>query len=121
MLEINFFQNAKFKKIEYLCLNYNEISDITALSNFKELKRLFLRGNKISDLKVFKKATFPNLKILKLEDNNLSEKDISKIHSELFHLPYLPRTKSPNFEKTQVSIKINKKNNYYSNKKTYYK
>ena len=62
----------KFKELNKLDLSYNRISDISILEkvNFKELKELNLSKNNISDIKVLTKA-----KIKKLyKDDTIQEK-----------------------------------------------
>ena len=50
----------KFKELNKLDLSYNKISDISVLEkvNFKELNKLYLSTNKISDISVLEKVNF---------------------------------------------------------------
>ena len=53
--------------------------DVFEKVNFKQLKELYLRNNEISDIKVFKKAKFDKLEILDLSNNDIDEVDNSEI------------------------------------------
>ena len=66
--ELEILKNVNFKELQKLDLSYNEISDIKVLEkvNFKELKELYLEYNNISDIKVLEKVKFDNLEILDL-------------------------------------------------------
>ena len=68
----------------------NEITNINALNKmtFKELKYLYLKDNKISDIKVLKTLKlkkFTNLALVSLFDNNIvpDNQEIVKIFDEL--------------------------------------
>ena len=56
-------------------LSYNKISDINIYEkvNFKELKELYLNNNKISDINILEKVNFKELKELNLCRNNISK------------------------------------------------
>ena len=64
-----------FKNLEKLDISDNKISDINILEylNFKELKELNLSYNEISDLRVLEKAKFEKLEKLDLSCNKLSD------------------------------------------------
>ena len=75
----------KFKELNKLNLSYNEISDISVLEkvNFKELKELNLNSNEISDISVLEKVNFKELKELYLMNNEIS--DISVLEKVNFN------------------------------------
>ena len=50
---------------------------------FKELKRLYLDNNKISDIKVLEKVKFDKLEILSLSKNKISKNENNSIISKL--------------------------------------
>ena len=66
----------KFKELNKLYLGKNEISDINILEkvSFKKLEELDLKYNNISDISIFEKIKFKELKDLDLKGNNLNEK-----------------------------------------------
>ena len=41
--------------------------------SFKELKKLYLKTNKISDIKILEKVKFEKLEILDLRENNINK------------------------------------------------
>ena len=64
----------KFKELNKLDLSYNKISDISVLEkvNFKELKELDLMNNEISDISVLEKVNFEvTLKFGEDENNSI--------------------------------------------------
>ena len=65
----------KFKELNKLDLSYNKISDINILGkvNFKELKELYLYDNEISDINILEKVDFKELKELDLIQNQISD------------------------------------------------
>ncbi len=67
---LNFLENSP---IHILNCSKNQISDISSLSKMKQLKKLDLSYNKISD--------FSSLKNLSLQDLNISHTDIASINS----------------------------------------
>ena len=72
--ELEFLKNINFKELQKLNLSDNKISDIKLLENvnFKELKKLHLSHNKISDIKVLENVNFKELKILYLDGNPIN-------------------------------------------------
>ena len=68
----------KFKELNKLELSHNEISDINVLKkvHFKELKELNLSFNQISDINILEKADFRELKELNLSFNQISNINI---------------------------------------------
>ena len=64
----------KFKELNKLELSHNEISDINVLKkvNFKELRELNLSFNKISNINVLEKVNFKELRELYLSWNQIS-------------------------------------------------
>ena len=64
----------EFKDLTELNLIFNNISDISALKNFKceKLEILYLNKNKIADISVLEKVNFIKLKTLNLTDNIIS-------------------------------------------------
>ena len=73
--ELEILKNVNFKELQKLDLRHNAISDIKVLENvnFKELQKLDLRVNKISDIKVLENVNFKELKILDLSYNKISD------------------------------------------------
>ena len=65
----------KFKELNKLDLSGNKISDISVLEkvNFKELKELDLSYNKISDISILEKVNFKELNKLDLSSNKISD------------------------------------------------
>ena len=65
----------KFKELNKLDLSWNKISDISVLEkvNFKELNKLVLNGNKISDISILEKVNFKELNKLDLSYNEISD------------------------------------------------
>ena len=87
--KLEFLKNINFKELQKLYLSDNQISDIKVLENvnFKELKELNLNDNEISDIKVLEKVNFNKLEILDLSDNKKLKKDnefISKNSSYIY-------------------------------------
>ena len=74
---LKFLFKTEFKELKKLYLSYNEISDINILEkvNFKELKELNLSYNKISDINILGKVNFKQLIKLNLYSNNISKTD----------------------------------------------
>ena len=68
----------EFKELIKLCLNDNKISDINALgnANFENLRILYLNNNNISDINILEKVNFEYLEILRLNNNNISDINI---------------------------------------------
>ena len=59
-----------------------ELKDLCQIK-FKELKKLYLGGNNISDIKVLEKVKFDKLEILDLGNNQILKKDNNSIISKL--------------------------------------
>ena len=78
---LNFLFIIEFKELKKLYLSNNSISDINILEkvNLKELKDLNLNDNKISDIKILKKVDFKELKKLNLSDNSNYEEEYYSI------------------------------------------
>ena len=76
--------NINYNDIIYLNLNENELTDITGIKLFKNLKELYLIYNKLTDISVLKDLN--NIKELWLYENRI--KDISVI-KYLTNLEYL--------------------------------
>lgn len=77
-------------KVEILNLSVNNISDINVLKNvnFKFLRKLYLRSNSITNIKVFDDAKFENLELLNLFvnkdiDENLNASTIQNLKSRI--------------------------------------
>ena len=72
--ELEILKNVNFKELQKLDLSNNKISDIKVLENvnFKELKELDLSYNEISDIKVLENVNFKELKILYLDGNPIN-------------------------------------------------
>ena len=64
----------KFKELKKLDLSYNKISDISILEkvDYKKLNKLDLSFNKISDINILEKVDFKELKELYLSYNQIS-------------------------------------------------
>ena len=69
----------KFKELNKLNLSYDKISDISVLEkvNFKELKELDLSDNEINDISILKKVIFEKLEIIYLGGINISNEFLS--------------------------------------------
>ena len=66
--------NIEFKKLKELYLRDNKISNIQILESakFNRLEILIFRGNKITDINILEKVNFKELKSLDLYGNNIS-------------------------------------------------
>ena len=73
--ELEILKNVNFKELQKLYLSGNKISDIKVLENvnFQELKELDLSYNKISDIKVLENVNFKELQKLYLNYNKISD------------------------------------------------
>ena len=74
--------NMNLPFLEFLNLSYNKIKNIKPLGelNSKKLKYLFIQNNQIDnieDIKILCDCDYPNLKILRLENNNIQENSVS--------------------------------------------
>lgn len=74
--------NMNLPFLEFLNLSYNKIKNIKPLGelNSKKLKYLFIQNNQIDsieDVKFLCDCDYPNLKILRLENNKISENSVS--------------------------------------------
>ena len=72
--------NMNLPFLEFLNLSFNKINNIKPLGelNSKKLKYLFIQNNQIEnleDIKFLCDCDFPNLKILRLENNNIQENE----------------------------------------------
>ena len=79
--------NMNLPFLEFLNLSFNKISNIKPLGelNSKKLKYLFIQNNQIEnleDIKFLCNRDFPNLKILRLENNNIPENSLKGIIDE---------------------------------------
>ena len=76
--KLELLKNVNFKELEKLNLSSNKISDIKVLENvnFKELKELNLSYNKISDIKVLENVKFKELEVLDLSYNKIDNNSI---------------------------------------------
>ena len=86
---LKMFQNVKFKQLEEFwtrrgknkdCLH--SIEEIKYLQGKKSIKKIILEQNKINDIKEFVKIenSFPNLELLNIEDNEISQESITLFH-----------------------------------------
>ena len=67
-----------FKNLKKLYLDYNRVTDISGIKLFKNLRLLYLNNNEITDIFVLKDLkNLKNLKILNISNNQI--KDISVI------------------------------------------
>lgn len=64
-------QVIKLKKLKYLNLRFNEVSNLEILKDLKNLKKLYLCDNKISDITPLQDLV--NLEVLDLPRNNISD------------------------------------------------
>ena len=73
--ELNDLCKIEFKELEKLLLSSNNISDIKMLenANFHKLKKLSLSNNKIKDINIFEKVDFKELTILDLRYNKIKD------------------------------------------------
>lgn len=105
---------AEAKKVSALVLDNQQISNITGLQHFVNIKELSLSGNEISDIAVL--ASLSGLKEINLQDNmianissisgltNLSELDLSSnIISDISPLVGLTGLESLNLSNNQIS------------------
>lgn len=63
------------RKLQSLDLSNNQLKKINFkifLPRFKDLEILYLEGNKIKDLNLFRRAIFPGLNILGIQNNNFN-------------------------------------------------
>jgi len=76
--DIKILEKVNFYKLELLNLWENRITDINILEkvNFKELKYLVLYKNNISDIKVLENVKFNKLLLLNLSDNKITDINI---------------------------------------------
>ena len=77
---LKFLCKIELKELNRLDLRGNEISDISILekANFKELKELDLNGNEISDINILEKVNFKKLQELNLSFNKISDIKVLK-------------------------------------------
>ena len=71
--DIKPFNKMSLPFLEFLNLSFNEIENIKPVAELKSLnlKYIFLQRNKIEDIEPFLQSSFPVLKILRVEDNNI--------------------------------------------------
>ena len=68
--------NINPNNIKELNLNWNELTDISGIKQFKNLEGLYLSHNELKDISVLK--LFKNLKILTLIDNKIEDISVLK-------------------------------------------
>ena len=75
---IHYLNQINFKELKKLLLNSDYISDIKSLKDiqFNKLETLELSKNKISDINIFENVNMRNLKNLNLCENNISEIEV---------------------------------------------
>ena len=106
-IELNLLSGIDFSNLEELNLNNNDISDIKPIKDFstvklkkidlscnkiddinpfneilkknKEMRYINLNSNKINNINLFKQNKFPQLMEIKLDNNNISKKDLDEI------------------------------------------
>ena len=72
----------KLTQLEVLYLGYNQLTDVKGLENLTQLERLWLEGNKLTDVKGLEKLT--QLKKLYLKDNpDLTKAQIAELQKAL--------------------------------------
>ena len=78
-------EKANFKQLNKLYLSKNKISDISVLEkvNFKKLKELDLSDNKISDISVLEKVYFNEINKLYLYINNINKNENASLIKNL--------------------------------------
>ena len=76
--DISALEKFQFLKLEILWLGNNKINDISVFKNvkFNNLKKLFLNNNNISDINAFEETNFQKLEELNLDDNHISNINI---------------------------------------------
>lgn len=92
----------EIKNLKRLILEKNNITNINALenANFLNLEKLYLNNNKISDITVLKKVKF-----VKLENLNLGENEITDINVlEKVNFPLLKRLKLNNNKISDINV-----------------
>ena len=69
--DICYLNNMFLPHLEVINLSYNEIIDITPVANLlsKYLKEIYLQNNEINDLVPFMNSKFPDLEILRVDNN----------------------------------------------------
>ena len=73
---IDCFNNMILPYLEWIDLSNNKIQDISPLTKLKEtLKRIYLQNNQIKDIKTFLDFDFPELEKLRIDSENLIEKE----------------------------------------------
>ena len=75
---LSFLENINLERLEELWLSNNFITEFEVLKNYKELKKINLKKNKISDISNLNEFLneFPNIEKMVLIDNNIDVDDI---------------------------------------------
>ena len=83
--EINSLRNVQLDKLKKLALRGNRITDISALGdvNYKELREIDLSHNWIEDIKVLENITLDKLGKLNLYGNKIDESVMPRIIDDL--------------------------------------
>ena len=117
---LNELSKINFKELKKLYLNNNNISDIKVLEKvkFEKLEVLALGGNKISDINILGKVNFKELKQLGLDNNNISDIIVlEKVKFEKLELLDLGENKISDINILEkVNFKELKQLNLYNNK-----
>ena len=106
--------NMNLPNLEYINLSENKIKDINPLAelNCKKLKEIFLQKNIIEDFNPFLQSDFPNLEILRIENNNFNKdgEDFKKLLLKFNRrVNYIVKTKEELNQKYDNKLKIESK------------
>ena len=108
--ELEFLKNINFKELQKLDLSDNEISDIKVLENvnFKELQTLQLSDNNISDIKVLENVNFKELQKLILFKNKITDiKILEKVKFEKLEIIELGINNISNIDIKELDLSYN--------------
>ena len=107
--ELNDLCKIEFKELKKLVLFGNNISDIKALENakFDKLEGLYLNSNQISDINILEKVNFKGLKDLFLNVNKITDiKVLAKVNFNKLEILHLGHNKLSNV-KILETVKFN--------------
>jgi uncharacterized protein YsxB (DUF464 family) len=73
IIKVEPFNKMSLPFLEFLNLSFNEIETIKPVTQLKskKLEYIFLQKNHIKDIETFLQSDFPNLKLLRVEDNDI--------------------------------------------------
>ena len=77
MWSINNLKYSELPELTVLEFEHNDIEHFPKVK-FPKLKKIFLTGNRITDLTEFKKSHLPSLELLNIYDNKIKQLPIGK-------------------------------------------